>query len=122
MDTRRLQELLKAREVAALEAELTDAALPELVAVWMQLGALDKLVAFKLLDAPRAMELYALLPYREKYYLFCGFPLQSIAPVLEALAPRERRCFVQLPREFYDTMFRQLVGERVEAALTPRGR
>jgi hypothetical protein len=60
------------------------------------------------------MQLYAALPMKEKYYLLCGFPLQSIAPVLENLTTAQKRHFVQLPRENYDRMFRQLVSERVE--------
>ena len=82
--------------------------------IWPQFGALNKLVLFKLMDAGRAMEFYAQLPMKEKYYLLCGFPLSSIAPILETLEPVQRRVFVQLPREFYDRMFKQLVTERVE--------
>ena len=93
-----------------------DAALAELAKTWTKLPALDKLVAFKRLDAPRALEFYTLLPFNEKYFLLCGFPLQSIAPVLEGLPLGQRRRFVSLPREFYERMFRQLVAERAEAS------
>lgn len=119
MDSRRLLELLRARDFAALEAELSLAPLDALASWWPQLSPLDKLVAFKLLDAPRALDFYTRLSFKEKYFLLCGFPLQSIAPVLEGLAPGQKRHFVQLPREFYDKMFRQLVSERVDMTISP---
>lgn len=96
---------------------MSSANLAELAIAWPKLKPLQKLTLFKLLDAPRALEFYARLPFDEKYFLLCGFPLQSIAPVLEGLSSADRRRFVQLPREFYDRMFRQLVSERVEMTL-----
>ena len=79
---------------------------------------MQKLVVFKLLDAPRALELYGTLPFREKYFLLMGFPLNSIAPVLEGLSAAQRRHFVQLPRQSYDRMFRQLISESAELTVT----
>ncbi|MBI3552886.1 MAG: hypothetical protein HY077_10245 [Elusimicrobia bacterium] len=114
VEYRRLESLLKDCAYAELEELVANADLGELAVIWPQFGAMSKLVLFKLMDAGRAMEFYARLPMKEKYYLLCGFSLQSIAPVLEALKPAERRVFVQLPREFYDKMFKQLVTERVE--------
>jgi Mg/Co/Ni transporter MgtE len=111
----KIEALLRAKDYAALEKQLSALPLKELAAAWPRLGRLDKLVVFKLLDAPRALELYGLLPFDEKYYLLCGFPLQSIAPVLEDLALAQRRHFVQLPRESYDVMFRQLALDKVAA-------
>lgn len=119
MEPGRLQELLRARDYAALEAALARAPLADLAAAWTKLSPLDKLTAFKLLDAPRALEFYSGLEFKEKYLLLCGFPLQSIAPVLEGLPPAQKRRFVQLPREFYDRMFRQLVSERVDLTISP---
>lgn len=119
MDPRRLTELLRARDFAALEAELSLAPLDELPGWWRELAPLDRLVAFKLLDAPRALDFYGRLDFKEKYFLLCGFPLQSIAPVLEELPLGQKRHFVQLPREFYDRMFRQLVTERVDMTISP---
>ena len=119
MDSKSLQALLAAREYAVLEEELAQAPLAPLAKLWKTLEPLAQLTAFKLLDAPRALEFYGLLSFKEKYLLLCGFPLQSIAPSLEGLTISERRRFVQLPREFYDRMFRQLVSERVELAVSP---
>jgi hypothetical protein len=119
MDPRRLTQLLSARDFAALEAALSLAPLDGLPDWWRELSPLDRLVAFKLLDAPRALEFYGRLSFKEKYFLLCGFPLQSIAPVLEDLPPGQKRRFVQLPREFYDRMFRQLVSERVDMTISP---
>jgi hypothetical protein len=120
LEYRLAERLLDEKDYAALESSLADADLPKLAGLWPQFTQLHKLILFKLMDAPRALELYGLLPFKEKYFLLCGFPLNSIAPVLEALSPLERRHFVQLPREFYDRMFRQLVPSRVEMDLTLR--
>lgn len=114
MDEKAIRAGLAGRDYGRLETLMAAANLAELALLWPALAPLEKLVLFKLLDAPRALEFYARLPFNEKYFLLCGFPLQAVAPVLEGLPPAERRRFVQLPREFYDRMFRQLVSERVE--------
>lgn len=108
--------LLKRGDYAALEKAVAGADLQKIASLWSRLAPLQKLVVFKLLDAPRAMEFYGRLPFKEKYYLLCGFPLNAIAPVLEGLAPADRRRFVQLPRPFYDRMFRRLVASRPAGA------
>lgn len=110
----RIETLLKNRAYVELEQVVADAELAELAALWPQFGPMSKLVLFKLMDASRAMDFYESLPLKEKYYLLCGFPLSSIAPVLEALSPVQRRLFVCLPKESYNRMFQQLVSERVE--------
>ncbi|OGR84204.1 MAG: hypothetical protein A3J74_07790 [Elusimicrobia bacterium RIFCSPHIGHO2_02_FULL_57_9] len=113
-----IDQLLENKDYAGLEQLMTDAGLVELAQAWPRFKPLDKLILFKLLDAARAMEFYGLLPFKEKYYLLCGFPLNSIAPVLENLDAAGRRRFVQLPREFYDRMFRQLVSDRLEMTVS----
>lgn len=106
-----VKKLLVEKDYVALEKRLSEGRAKELAAVLRGLEPLDKLVAFKLLDAVRAMEVFQALPFDEKYLLFSGFPLQAIAPVLEELPPAPRRAFVQLPREDYDRMFRNLLSE-----------
>lgn len=106
----RIAALAESADYAALK-ELAAERREELLASWGKLKPMDKLVVFKLMSAPAALEFYERLPFREKYFLLCGFPLQSIAPVLEAAGPAGRRLFVQLPREFYDRMFRRLLAE-----------
>lgn len=115
----KISELLRRRDYAAVENALQTADLGALAQEWADLAPLERLVAFKLLDAPRALDLYERLPFKDKYHLLCGFPLQSIAPVLEGLPLGERRRFVQLPREFYDRMFRRLISDRVTLTISP---
>ena len=115
-----IEALFKDARYADLETLLADMDLENLIRLWPRFKPLEKLVLFKLLDAPRAMDFYGLLSFKEKYYLLCGFPLNTIAPILEGLKPSQRRIFVQLPRKFYDRMFRQLVSERVEMAVSLR--
>lgn len=104
-----IERLCRDADYAQLEKVVSEADLGALVSLWTRLRPLEKLTVFKLMAAPRALEFYALAPFKEKYYLLCGFPLGAIAPVLEGLPSLERRRFAQLPRKFYDRMFRQLV-------------
>ena len=106
-----VKKLLGEKDYVALERRLSEVQLAPLAALLPALEPMQKLVVFKLLDAVRAMELFAALPFDEKYFLFCGFPMQSIAPVLEGLTPAQLRSFVQLPREDSERMFRQLLAE-----------
>lgn len=120
LEFRLAERLLDEADYASLERRVADAEPDALAKIWPQFLPLQKLVLFKLMDAPRALDFYGRLPVREKYFLLCGFSINSIAPILETLSPMQRRHFVQLPREFYDQMFRQLVSERVEMTLTLR--
>lgn len=106
--------LLEAKDYAGLESALAGAPLADVAQLWSQLEPMQKLVCFKVMDAPRALELYEALSFDDQYFLLCGFPLQSIAPVLQGLTPAQRRSFVSLPRDFYDRMFRRLVRTRSE--------
>jgi len=104
----RVSDLIHAGAYAELRARLAAADRGELARSWPRLEPLHKLVAFKLLAAAGALDFYRRLPYREKYFLLCGFPLGSIAPVLENAPPGARRLFVRLPVRFYERMFREL--------------
>lgn len=101
-------ELIRVRDYAGLRAWLKSADRARLARGWARLEPLHKLVAFKLLDAASAMEFYRVLPFREKYFLLSGFPLDAIAPVLESAPAAARRQFVRLPAEFAALMFREL--------------
>ncbi len=97
--------------IGALRAWLAAADLAVLACSWPRLDSLRKLLLFKLLAAPRALELYGRLPFREKYFLFCGFPISVIAPILEDAPPALRRAFVQLPAKFGDLMRQDLLRD-----------
>jgi Mg/Co/Ni transporter MgtE len=101
--------LLDKKDYRGLERLLADMRLEKLAQAWPGLAVFEKLIVFKLLDAVRALEFFGRLPFPEKYFLFCGFPLQAIAPVLEDLPAESRRAFVSLPREVRERMFRQLL-------------
>jgi len=82
---------------------------PALVHDWPRLKPLHRLIAFKLMDAASALAFYRRLPYREKYFLFSGFPPQSIAPIIAEASASMRRLFVTLPAKFYGVMLQELV-------------
>ena len=119
-DYEALEALLSRKDYGGLRRALGKAEREALAEVWPRFRPLERLVLFKLMDAPAALEFYRELPFKERYLLLCGFPLNSIAPILEEVGPAERRLFVQLPREFYDRMFRQLRSERIVVTLPLR--
>lgn len=102
--------LLEKRSYAEVRRKLAAAGNGELREAWSGLPPLRRLTLFKLMDAARALEFYESLPFDERYFLLGGFPLQSIAPVLEGLDPSTRRLFVQLPRGCWERMFRGLAA------------
>lgn len=101
--------LIAERDFAPLERLAASLELPALVEAWRALPSLGRLALFKLLEPPRAMELFYRLGYDEKYFLFCGLPMSSVAPLLEGLPPQEKRRFVSLPRSCQGDMMRDLL-------------
>lgn len=71
---------------------------------WGKLDPMGKLLAFKRLNAAEALEFYRALPFEDKYFLFCGFPLESIAPLLETLPEAERGRLQMWPKDFQRRM------------------
>ncbi len=107
--------LIKSGAYAELRSWLAQADREDLARGWPRLAPLHKLIVFKLLDAASALAFYHSLPYKERYFLFSGFPLQSIAPVIAEAPASVRRLFVQLPARFYGIMFQDLARQAVEA-------
>jgi hypothetical protein len=115
-----VQALAGAGAYGELRPWLARADRAELARCWPRLGPLHKLIAFKLLDAASALAFYRLLPSQERYFLFSGFPLQSIAPVIAEAPASVRRLFVQLPAKFYGIMLRELTSAAVPALAETR--
>jgi hypothetical protein len=105
---KRIGALIKSGAYGDLRVWLATADRSALAQDWPRLAPLHKLIVFKLMDATSALAFYRLLAYKEKYFLFSGFPLQSIAPVIEEASASVRRLFVQLPAKFYGVMLREL--------------
>lgn len=110
MELEKLRDLIRARRFSELEPLLASEPASALASSWDELSPMERLVAFKMLDLARAADLFDRLPFAHQYFLLCGFPLQSIAPVLEDLPVGQRRCFVQLPADFQERMFRRLAS------------
>jgi Mg/Co/Ni transporter MgtE len=108
---RRLLDRCAYEEVRDLLAE---SELELLATQWSDFKPLDKLTLFKLLAPARAFEFFSGMDVSNKYFLLCAFELESIAPVLEKLAPAERSLFVKLPAAYYDRMLHQLCREQIE--------
>jgi Mg/Co/Ni transporter MgtE len=107
--------LIRAGAFASLRDWLRRADRAELARLWPRLAPLHKLAAFKLMDAVSALAFYRGLPYRERYFLFCGFPLQSIAPLIADAPASARRLFVQLPAKSQGAMLADLGQETAKA-------
>ena len=107
---------IRSGSYAGLRAWLAGADRGELARAWPRLRPLHKLAAFKLMDAASALQFYRALPYRERYFLFSGFPLQSIAPLIADAPASARRLFVQLPARFAGAMLEDL-GQEPAGAL-----
>jgi len=115
--TRRICALIKSGAYSDLRVWLAAADRSALAQDWPRLDPLHKLIAFKLMDAASALAFYRRLPYRERYFLFSGFPLQSIAPIIADAPASVRRLFVQLPAKFHGLMLQELGRD---AAQVPR--
>ncbi|MBI4376409.1 MAG: hypothetical protein HY549_08165 [Elusimicrobia bacterium] len=111
-----LQESLERRDYPELQAILAQSSLTELGEIWPGLKPMSKMICFKLLNAPKALEFYDRLGFEDRYFLFCAFPLAAIAPVLEEASERDRLRFIQLPRAGYERMLSGLRSEGTAGA------
>ena len=109
--------LLRAGRYEELKARLSRGGPPPAEA-WKELGPIEKLALFKLMEPRRALAFYGSLDFREKYFLLCGYELGSLAPVLEGLDPKRRLLFLEFPPGAYDRMLRSLLGSEVEFKLS----
>lgn len=115
-----LPSLIKRRAYSSLKDRLGCEENGSLAQAWPALAPMEKLIIFKLMEPGRALEFFAVLPFEEKYFLYCGAPLETIAPVLEDLRAPERRLFHQLPRGFAEKMFRSLLEDNQMAQAATR--
>lgn len=106
-----LLSLIRRRDFARAKARLALEVDESLARVWVEFKPLEKLLAFKLLEPGRALEFFAVLPFPEKYFLYGGAPLETIAPLLESLPAAERRLFHQMPKSSSEKMLRRLLDE-----------
>jgi len=112
----KIRACVRTRAYSELRSWLSRADHADLARGWRRLEPLHQLAAFKLMDAASALAFYRRLPYRERYLLFSGFPLQAIAPLIADAPASMRRLFVQLPARFHETMLQELGRGTVEAA------
>ncbi len=108
MDFDKIKSFLKSSRYAELKAFLESSSTKTLATGWRDLNPMQKLIVFKLLPLNKTIELYDLVDYSEKYFLFCGLGQETIAPVLESLSDRDVSLFVEPPKNFRDRMFRAL--------------
>ena len=101
---------MSAARYAELKTHLEGESVNNIAADWQKLKPLEKLIAFKLLSANKALEVYDLVGYAEKYFLFCGLGRETIAPILEPLSNMDRGLFIELPKNFSDKMMRALLN------------
>lgn len=105
-----LRRLLAEKSFLRLKRKLEAIDCESLAGCWDGFEGLAKLILFKLLKPAKALRLYERLSFESQYFLFCGFELQTIAPVLEDLSGKTCRLFHKLPEAYYDKMLRILIG------------
>ncbi|MFA6316690.1 MAG: hypothetical protein WC943_04670 [Elusimicrobiota bacterium] len=104
----RLPRLLERRDFSGLRHALQSCG-PEDLAAWLPSRApLEKLACFKLMRHETALALFRLLPFSERYFLVCGFPLQSLAPLLSELSGLQRALFHESPPALRDMMLDEM--------------
>lgn len=97
---------------ADLKECLARSSLEELSSLWDGFASFEKVILFKLMKAKKALALFPRLGFKDRFLLLCAFPPESIAPVLERLAPGDRRLFHRLPGTAYHSMFSELTAAR----------
>lgn len=102
-------ELLGRRAFAELKAVLGRFDLGSLAAVWGNFPVLERMILFKLLEAPRAAELWRLVSFEERYLLLMAQPREALGPELEAAGGKG--LFHELPRAEAGRMTRELIAE-----------
>lgn len=73
------------RELAALRAVVRETSNNELAGAWKELEPLEKLAVHKLLPEGRTLEVFGLLDFEERFFLYCGLDRMALAPLLEGL-------------------------------------
>ncbi len=106
-----LKELASRGSYSELKRLLGGMALEELAARWGDFSASERLVLFKLLDAARAEEFWALVSFEERYFLLMAQPLEALGPALEKTEPSSRRLFHELPRPTAERMSREMISQ-----------
>ena len=103
-----IRALLKKRRYQTLKDFLSTTSAGDIAALWMPLEPMEKLAAFKLLDGAKAMALYGRLSFEERYFLFCGFPLETLAPILEDMSEKDKKIFRRPSPKLYQKMLQQV--------------
>jgi Mg/Co/Ni transporter MgtE len=110
MEFEKIKSCIESSRYAELKALLENFSTQALALDWQTLNPLEKLIIFKLLPVNKMIEVYDLVDYSEKYFLFCGLGSETIAPILEPLSDRDLSLFVEPPKVFCDRMFKALSG------------
>lgn len=106
-----LKELLSRRAYGELKARLGVLDLGELAARWGRFSVPDRLVIFKLLDAPRAEDFWRRISFEDRYFLLMALPTESLGPALDHAEAGKRRLFHELPRPVAEKMTREMIAE-----------
>ena len=106
------------RDYAALKRRLADSCLEEVAEAWIGLSPIEKILAFRLLGAKRAMEFFTGLDFHQKYFLLTAFDLNSLAPVIEDLPERTQLLFEPLTSAHYDRMLHLTIQGRIDITIT----
>ena len=114
-----IRRLLKDRECRSLKDMLSRAEAEKLAALWPELEPMEKLACYKLLASEKAWALFQRLSFEDRYFLFSGFPLECISPILEELTEEEKRIFSPHDAGLYERMLSAIESSPSSALPSP---
>ncbi|MBI5882512.1 MAG: hypothetical protein HZB91_05345 [Elusimicrobia bacterium] len=104
----RLRLLLEDKDISGLRHAISSSGTEELAALFPGLAPMEKLACFKLMKYETAVAMFQRLSFSERYFLLCGFPLQSIAPLLSGLDGWQRTLFHESPPVLFDRLLDEM--------------
>ncbi|MBI5625172.1 MAG: hypothetical protein HY924_15450 [Elusimicrobia bacterium] len=108
----RVRALLRAGDYSGLRRALEAGRPEDLAELLPGLAPLEKLACFKLMRPEAAAVVFSRLPFSERYFFLCGFPQQSMAPLLEGLSGWQRSLFHASPPALFDRMLDEMLDDK----------
>ncbi len=104
-----VQRAVAEKAYGALKQDLARAAVEDLRAAWPALTFWEKVVAFKLLDIPQALALFARLEKQDQIFLLSIRQRGALGPAVDGMSEKEAAAlFHQISDDEEDMMVKQI--------------
>ncbi|MFH1282242.1 MAG: magnesium transporter [bacterium] len=95
-----IKDLIKNKEYEQLKKMLKEINPIDLADGWTNFESQEKIIAFKLLDQKRVIEVFEELDFDEQFFIISNFEEKSLGPILEELPPKKAAyLFHKLPEK-----------------------